>query len=214
MHPLHSHAVPAERLFQETERFLSFIVDEIGPIDATKDVLQSALSEALMCGVPEDANEILVQWFRPFLDRSIKCHLDLTSNHQQLHTEINDMEAIPDSDGPWEESPRNCVLESIRALRRTDALFILWLDIQGHSQKEMMRIMEMPLSAVSARHVRARARLRILLEDRCGACHTNKCAYRYGRRSRQEQDGPEIGSLSIWAMSTAPARIPMALIRF
>lgn len=214
MHPIHPYAVPAERLFQEKERFLSFIMDEVGPFDAAEDVLQSALTEALDWGVPAEANEILVHWFQPFLDRSLRYHADLALEQQRLHTEIHNVEEVPDPDGPWEESPRRCVLACLRALSETDAHFILWLDIQGHHQKEMVKITGMPLSAVSARHVRARARLRILLEDRCGSCQTSGCAYRPDQSSRQEQDGPQIGSLSIWAMSTSPARTPMALIRF
>jgi DNA-directed RNA polymerase specialized sigma24 family protein len=172
-------------------------MDEVGPVYAAEDVLQSALTEALDCDVPAEPNETLGHWFQPFLDRSIRRHTDLTSDHQQLHPAIDDVEELPDPDGPWEESPRSCVLECMFALRETDAHLILWLDIQGHSQKEMVKVMGIPLCAVSVRHVRARARLRILLEDRCGACRAGKCGYRPDRTWHQEQDGPQVGSLSM-----------------
>ncbi len=214
MHTSSPHPTPAERLYQQKERFLSFILNKVKRIEDAEDVFQVALTEALASEASVESGGCSDQWFQPFLDRSIRSHAQRTSDHERLHVEINDVEEVPDPDGPWEESPRNCVLACLRMLRETDARLILWLDIQGHSQKDLAKRMGIPASAVSSRHVRARARMRILLEDWCGTCQPGRYCYRPDRSSGQKQDGPRIGSLTLWAMSKSLTKAPMALIRF
>jgi len=158
------------------ERFLSFLMRRVGSRDAAEEILQASFLKIVARRAAPLDQERVEAWFYRILRNAVVDH------YRRRGAETRSLEALRRSSGPegafdaeLEDAVCACVGDVLPGLKPAYEAIIRRVDLEQNPLSEASAEMGLSANNAGVRLHRARAALRKLLGEVCGACTEHGC---------------------------------------
>ncbi len=181
----------AEVLNRSRDRFLSFLRRRVGSRDAAEEILQASFLKILAKNAAPLDHERAEAWFYRILRNAVVDH------YRRRGTEARSLETLEQNAGSQEALDRDlehavcaCVRDVLDALKPEYGAILRRVDLEETPLKELALQMGLTANNATVRLHRARAALRKLLREVCGACTEHGCLSCACRRRKDSRTRP------------------------
>lgn len=166
--------MPVEPLLQHLDAFVGFARARTGDPELAADLVQECLLKALKADqVPEDEGGVVTWFYRVLRHAIIDAHRRRETREKSaddLAYELSDQPAMEDKAGIC-----RCVLKLLPGLPAADAELLRRIDLEGESATDVARASHLRVNTLNVRLLRARRKLRELVERTCRTCARHGC---------------------------------------
>ncbi len=167
-------AMSLDPLLQHLEAFVGFARARTGDPELAADLVQECLLKAMKADqVPEDAEGIVTWFYRVLRNAIIDAHRRRRTREESSEDLAFELSSSP---GPEDEGRIcQCVMRLLPGLPAADAELLRQIDLEGGSASDLARLSTLRVNTLNVRLLRARRRLRELVERTCRTCAAHGC---------------------------------------
>ncbi|MBL4848646.1 MAG: sigma-70 family RNA polymerase sigma factor [Planctomycetes bacterium] len=163
------------QLLNHIDALTAFVRRRVSDPDLASDTMQEALLRAIAAEDQLQDEDRLLPWFYRILRRTIIDGLRLRGAEQRLLERFASELTSRSWPNPYEQEICLCFRELLPTLKPEYAELIEELDLKERPPRELAEQLGITLNNLKVRRHRARAQLRLRLEESCRVCALHGC---------------------------------------